>query len=77
MSVPDSRMKGTFQRGTTMVGALTRAIFAPHPLTDVNKIRHHCKYQRRFAPTVIHIVGTVHSHRRNTHHATERFIEAK
>jgi DNA invertase Pin-like site-specific DNA recombinase len=35
-------------------------------LTDVNKIRHHCKCQRRFAPTVIHIVGTVHSHRRNT-----------
>jgi hypothetical protein len=40
-------------------------------LTNVNKIRHHCKYQRRFAPTVIHIVGTVHSHRRNTHRTKE------
>jgi hypothetical protein len=34
-------------------------------LTHVNNLRHHCKCQRRFAPTYSHRVGTVHSHRRN------------
>jgi hypothetical protein len=27
----------------------------PPPLDDVNNFRHHCRYQRRAAPVVIHI----------------------
>ena len=39
-------------------------------LTHVNNLRHHCKCQRRFAPTYSHRIGTVHSHRRNPHPVT-------
>ena len=40
-------------------------------MTDVNNFGHDCRYQRRFAPTIIHIVGMVHSHRRNTQYGVQ------
>ena len=50
-----------------MIPDLKTRIRSPVRLTHVNNLKHHCKRQRRFAPTYSHRVGTAYSHRRNTH----------